>query len=191
MSKISKKQQQIVDTARDLFFRYGVKRVTVEEICQTAHVSKMTFYKYFTNKTELAKHIILQMFHEGWQRLDEVEAMSIPFPEKLQKMLDYKLDVTAQVSSDFIEEYLTMPFFEHERQKWLARVMQFLTDAQQRGDIRPEVRPEFILVMADKLQEVIEDARLKSLYPSYIELTRELWNFFYYGIVTRNPLETS
>ena len=83
-----------------------------------------------------------------------------------------------------------MPFFEHERRKWLARVMQFLTDAQQRGDIRAEIRPEFILVMAEKIQEVIEDTRLKPLYPSYIELTRELWNFFYYGIVTRNPSET-
>jgi AcrR family transcriptional regulator len=190
MPKTSKKQQQIVDTARELFFRYGVKRVTVEEICQKAQVSKMTFYKYFANKTELAKHIILEMFREGWQKLDEVEALPIPFPEKLQKILDYKLDVTAQVSSDFIEEYLTMPFFEHERQKWLARVMQFLTDAQQRGDIRCEIRPEFILVMADKIKEVNEDTRLKSLYPSSIELTRELWNFFYYGIVTRNPPET-
>ena len=43
----SAKSKLIVETATDLFMRYGVKRVTVEEICQTAKISKMTFYKYF------------------------------------------------------------------------------------------------------------------------------------------------
>ena len=40
----NKKKQSIIKASRDLFMRYGIKRVTVEEICETAGVSKMTFY---------------------------------------------------------------------------------------------------------------------------------------------------
>ena len=73
MSKISKKQQQIIETAEELFFRHGIKRVTVEEICQKASVSKMTFYKYFANKNDLAEHIILRIFEQVEEKLSNLE----------------------------------------------------------------------------------------------------------------------
>lgn len=189
VTRVSKKQKQIVKSGRELFFQYGVKRTRVEEICRKANVSKMTFYKYFTNKLTLAEHVVQAILDEGWQKLDEVEAMVLPFPEKLQLILDYKLSLAGQMSDDFIEEYLKMPFLERERQKWLGRVMQFLTHAQEKGEIRPDIRPEFILIMADKIQELVDDPRIKTLYPSYTELTREIWDFFYYGLVTRDPVE--
>ena len=182
-NKRSKKQRQIVKTAKALFLNHGIRRVTVEEICRKGNVSKMTFYKYFANKQELAEHIVREMIQEGWERLDEVEAMPIPFTEKLQHLLTYKLAVTAQMCNDFIEEWLQMPFLEEERKRWLQRVMQFITDAQKRGDVRAEIRPEFILIMAENMQKVVEDKRLSSLYADYTELTKEIWNFFYYGIV--------
>ena len=60
-NNMPEKYQQIVETATDLFMRFGVKRVTVEEICRTAQISKMTFYKYFNNKIELAEYIIFSI----------------------------------------------------------------------------------------------------------------------------------
>jgi AcrR family transcriptional regulator len=59
LSKLNlpRKQLQILKTGLDLFQRFGIKRVTIEEICQTANVSKMTFYKYFKNKNELVRFI--------------------------------------------------------------------------------------------------------------------------------------
>ena len=40
VKKLSKKQQQLVITAENLFKKHGIKRVTIEEICQKAGVSK-------------------------------------------------------------------------------------------------------------------------------------------------------
>jgi AcrR family transcriptional regulator len=185
MPKISKKQQQIVATAEELFFRHGMKRVTVEEICQKANVSKMTFYKYFPNKIELVKHLTHLMLERGEKKLNEVEAMPLPFTEKLRLMQEYKLELTAKMCPEFIEEFMYMGFSGSLRKEWIQRVMRFLTDAQQRGDIRSEIRPEFILVVIDKLNELVDDERLKNLYPNYVEFTREIWDFFYYGIVNR------
>ena len=53
----SKKIGQLVTTAQELMMRHGIHRVTVEEICSDANISKMTFYKYFKNKIELTKSI--------------------------------------------------------------------------------------------------------------------------------------
>ena len=59
----SKKKLQIVETAKDLFMRYGIRRVTIDEICRTAGASKMTFYKYFSNKIALLKEILCRLKH--------------------------------------------------------------------------------------------------------------------------------
>lgn len=48
---IRSKQRELIETAAQLFFKHGFKRVTVEEICRTAKVSKVTFYRYFAAKT--------------------------------------------------------------------------------------------------------------------------------------------
>ena len=55
MEKRSAKLQAILDAAKSLFWKHGIRRVTIEEICEVAGVSKMTYYKYFSNKTAIAK----------------------------------------------------------------------------------------------------------------------------------------
>ena len=184
----SKKYRYIVETAEELFFKHSAKRVSVEEICRKANVSKMTFYRYFSNKQELAEHIIRLMFEQGSAKLDEVEALEIPFTEKLQIILDYKLELVEKMSSEYIREYVHLvqgPM----AQQWMQRVMQFLQHAQERGEIRADVRPELIMLMADKYSELVDDQRVAQLYPDYTELTKSLWNMFYYGILPRNNEE--
>jgi AcrR family transcriptional regulator len=57
----NQKLQQIYSTAKSMFIRYGFKRVSIEEICREASVSKMTFYKFFSNKFDLLKFILEKM----------------------------------------------------------------------------------------------------------------------------------
>ena len=78
-NNIPKKQQQLIDTARELFCRHGVRRVTVEEICHRAQVSKMTFYKHFSNKLALVRYIRDLYVEEGFRKFDEIKALDIPF----------------------------------------------------------------------------------------------------------------
>ena len=57
----SKSYQAIIDTAKTLFMKHGMRRITVEEICREASVSKMTFYRLFTNKEDVAEIIIFEI----------------------------------------------------------------------------------------------------------------------------------
>ncbi len=80
------KKEQIVRTAEELFTRHESKRVTVEEICRQAHISKMTFYKHFANKVALVRHIRDVYVEEGFRKFDEIRAMAIPFARKIDCM---------------------------------------------------------------------------------------------------------
>ena len=182
----SKKYHQILTTAEELFFKYSTKRVSVEEICEKANVSKMTFYRYFTNKHELAERIIRIIFEEASAKLDNTAQRDIPFMEKLDIMLKYKLEFMERMSSEYIEEYIdrVQGTMMHA---WIQKVMGFLTQAQQRGEIRADIRPELIMYMADKLSETVKDKRILHVYSDdYSELTRDAWKMLYYGLLPRN-----
>jgi AcrR family transcriptional regulator len=187
VQKKSKKRAQIIKTAKNLFMRHGIKRVSVAEICNKAGVSKMTFYKYFSNKIELAEHIWRTLLEEGFNKLDEVDAMDIPLPEKIQLMFSWKQDFAANISDIFIEDILPINMDVEEYRK---RFIQFIVDAQKRGEVRSEIRPEFFIAVLDKLQELSFDEELVKSYPSYMEFNREIKDFFWFGIYARPDSES-
>jgi AcrR family transcriptional regulator len=180
--KYSKKQQQLEVTAENLFNQHGIKRVTIEEICRKAGVSKMTFYKYFDNKMGLVKHIWDNWIEEGFNKLDEINAMDISFPEKIERMFEWKRAFTSKMSIEFIEDFLHI---EGGVEKVRGRFFQFIIESQKKGDIRPEVRPEFIMAVLDKLYELARDENLMKKYPHFIEFNRELKDFLWYGLLPR------
>ncbi len=192
--KKSGKQSQIVETAEILFKRYGIKRVTVEEICSKAMVSKMTFYKYFPNKIELVKYIWNAWFEMGWSKIDEINEMSIPFTEKLRLMIEWKMEFISEMNPEIIEEYVHVAtelkvFMQENRQKSFYRFLDYFAGWQKNGDIRKEVRPEFLIAVVNKIQEMFNNDNLRKLYKDPSEFTHELHKLLFYGIVPRPGTE--
>jgi len=190
VQKKSKKREQIVETAKNLFMRHGIKRVTIEEICKKAGASKMTFYKYFPNKIELVKHIWKNMQDEGFNKLDEIDEMDISLPEKIQLMFSWKQEYVSNISDIFIEEILTIHMEHFDMEEYRKRFVQFIVGAQKRGEVRPEIRPEFFIAVLDKLQELAFDEELIRKYPNFIEFNREIKDFLWFGLYARPDLET-
>ena len=190
--KGSKKMDRIIETATDLFTEHGIRRVTIEEICHTAGASKMTFYKYFDNKIDLLRHIWERWFDEGYRALDEIDAMDIPFAEKMQKLIEWKMNLVSGMSPAFLDEVIhTSPelasFIEEMKAKNLSRFMKFVEMAQERGDMR-RMRPEFFLSVMNKMQEIIYDDRLAPIYPDRLEMIRDIHNFLFFGILPEHEV---
>ena len=183
----SNKVGLIIEAAQDLFPRYGVKRVSVEEICRKAKVSKMTFYKYFPNKIELMHHIWEEWIDEGIDLIDEIDAQDIPLPDKIQKMFEWKSDFMSRLGDEFIEEILRLNL---SIERSINRFRKFVINAQKRGEIRESIRPEFLMTVLEKLYELGKDEKLRSFYPGFIEFNREIKDFFWYGIMERDDFRS-
>ncbi len=76
------KKQQFLNTAQELFCKHGIRRVTVDELCETSGISKMTFYKYFKNKWDIGKTVIDIMFDKGLIYYHAMIVDDIPFLQK-------------------------------------------------------------------------------------------------------------
>jgi AcrR family transcriptional regulator len=186
---------QIINTANELFRRYGMRRISVKEICQKAEVSKMTFYKHFAHKKDLIKYILNDMFSSNIEIFNNLIASEIPFPRKIENTIRLKIEWNKTYSGEFFQDLLFNPDSDilqliHERRiESLEIVMKFLKDAQQKGDIRLDIRLEFILYILNKMYDMAKDEQLTHLYSDHTDLIAELTNFFFYGILPRKNVQ--
>jgi len=60
---MEKIKSDIINTASDLFKKYGLRSVSIDDVCKELHISKKTFYNYFKQKEELIEEV-LRNFHE-------------------------------------------------------------------------------------------------------------------------------
>lgn len=66
--------ERILTTARDLFYRVGIRAVGVDEIVERAGVTKPSLYRSFHSKDELAGAYLRRYEEEFWARFDEAVA---------------------------------------------------------------------------------------------------------------------
>ena len=104
MENRSEKFDAIVSAARSLFWKHGIRRVTIEEICQEAGVSKMTCYKYFSNKTAIAKYLIEDLFVTQVKAYKEIYNSDISYEEKVKKIIELKMSNAHEMSQELVDD---------------------------------------------------------------------------------------
>jgi len=188
MVKTSKKYGDIITTAKDLFWKHGFKRVSIEEICQKANVSKMTFYKYFPNKIELAKSIFNGVVVEAEKQFKKIMKEDTSADAKIRNLIQLKMDGTNNISPEFLQDFYTgaepeLKTYVEERTRlsWNILIEDF-KEAQLNGVFRKDFNPELLIKVQMKLFEILDDKSVTSMFNTKQELIMEFVNLMVYGI---------
>lgn len=187
----SKKYREIITASRELFWKHGFRRVTIQEICDKAGVSKMTFYKYFPNKIELAKTVFDIEVEKGMERVSQLMEEDISGEEMLKELILLKVEGTNDISREFMEDFYQdnepelKNFVEEKTKDAWTRLMSAWRCAQERGVFRADFKPEFLFRVSMKLQELINDEELVARYDSTQDFLLEFTRFIFYGISKR------
>ncbi|MCK9326503.1 MAG: TetR/AcrR family transcriptional regulator [Bacteroidales bacterium] len=189
--KENPKLKQLNEAALALFYRYGFRKVTVEEICQEASVSKMTFYKFYSNKMDVARYLVNELIEQGFRDYHDIMIAPGSFEEKVKEIIKMKLEFSGSVSQEFINDFLSSgdPEFTALIAKQSLRnfeqVLQDFTQAQQLGEIRQDLNLQFVFYFLNMMPEMLKDERYKMLFANPHDMIGELVNFFFYGILPR------
>jgi len=185
----NKKLQQLVDKAFDLFWKFGFTRVSIEELCKEAGVSKMTFYKHFKNKTDLVRFILHEMSEYSLKLYEDIMSEDIPFVEKVRKSVQLKLKQTENISEAFFNDFQRqndpelLKVVQEQRISNIKVVTDWYIKAQKDGDVRQDIKPEFIIYFLNHMMEMVKDDNLVNMYSDPQDLIMELTNFFFYGLL--------
>jgi AcrR family transcriptional regulator len=180
---IPHKKQQLIDSALYLFSKHGIRRVTVDELCRTAEISKMTFYKYFTNKWDIGRAVIDITFEKGLSYYNKMIQEDIPFSDKIEQILKITMIQINAFGATFIEDLTDKhsPLNTHfsAKQKAVSRLsIDFLNKAKNDGHIKKEIKIPFLLFILDRTTEFFNDPELISIMPDSKERGLELASLF-------------
>ncbi|HDQ15806.1 MAG TPA: TetR/AcrR family transcriptional regulator [Bacteroidetes bacterium] len=184
----SKKHRDILHTSKELFWKYGFKRVTIEEICEKANVSKMTFYRFYPNKLELAKSVFDMVIDNSIKDFKTLMKQDIPASEKMKGMLQMKFEGTNDISKEFLVDFYNNPdtevsgYIEKRTREVWSKIIEDLKKGQHEGWLRKDFKPEIILIFSQKIMELIKDENILKLYNTPQDLIMEIANLFTYGI---------
>lgn len=188
----SKKQASVLRTAKELFWKHGYKRVTIEEICKKAKVSKMTFYRFYPNKLVLAKAVFDMVIDNAILEFRELINQNISPSEKMRRMLQMKLEGTNDISKEFVMDFYNNPdlgvagYIEKRTSEVWQGIVEDFRRGQLEGWIRKDFKPELILVLSQKVMELVRDENAMKLYDSPQEFIMEIANFITYGIANHD-----
>ena len=82
-------KDRIQQKANDLFRRYGVKSITMDEIAAQLGVSKKTIYQYFSDKDELVEVIVKQTIEFAQQTCENNRNNSKDAIDELFQAMDF------------------------------------------------------------------------------------------------------
>lgn len=192
MDKLSNPNvKKMVRNARKLFFKRGIKNVSVEEICKKSGVSRMMFYRHFPNKDAIAIHIMGQLYDDTWKKFNEILEADMPFAEKVKQIAAVKMGMVEEYSTEFINEFLADEdselgkFMLKKRQESYEITRKIYTDAQEKGEIRKDIKIDLIMYAIEYVGEMMQNEGVQSMYPDMSELVHEVFALLFYGILSR------
>ncbi len=147
---MDKKLQEIIEKARNLSFTYGIKNMSIDDMCNKLGISKKTFYKYFKNKTDLVEKV-LEFERERFKSIfveydfEGVNAIDILLTVSKEIALRFK-DVTPSLTFELKKYYpeLYQKHFEARIDFIFEKIKINLTKGINQGIYRDDLSIELI-----------------------------------------------
>jgi len=96
-------KSKIAAAAKKLFFARGYCAVTISDIAAEAHVSRVTLFKYFGSKEDLASAVAHQITQERIVHSEEVMAdKSLSFRQKFDLMVSTKKEYRLSMNDELM-----------------------------------------------------------------------------------------
>ncbi len=151
-------QKQILKKSGEMFFKLGIRSVSIDDICHELGISKKTFYVYFASKDEL----VAQLLHvsidgmakkmEDWLRLHDFrQLISILLAQKEVSKNDVRC--VPQLVYD-LKKYYPQQFAEFQLRLFEVQkdyLKQYLEQGIREGLVREQLDVEMTAMLLAKL----------------------------------------
>jgi len=179
-----------METALKLFQKKGFKGVTVEEICRTSDVSKMTFYKHFLNKEDLVLQIIKKLYNDAIEEGKSVLNSSKPHRDRIADLLEWKIKLLDQFTPPMLLDMKDFDpsleiFIKQKSSESLSLLKDFIRDGQEEGVFRKNLNIGFLIHIFQILSNCFFSENLEQYFTSYEDYIREYLDFLFYGLADR------
>ena len=148
----------IIKTAGDMFFRLGIRSVSIDDICHELGMSKKTFYVYFASKDELVEQMLQANINYMASKMEDLLKTG-DFKQLVAKFIKHqeeeKNDVrrVPQLVYD-LKKYYPQQFAQFQRNCFKTQkeyIRRYLEMGQQAGLVRANLNIELVAGLFAKI----------------------------------------
>lgn len=178
----------ILDAGREVFKQFGLKRTSIDEICKKAEVSRMTFYRYYDDKIEIALAILYAEYRQIETQVAQVFSSSSSFQKKFEVLRGMNLNLHKKLGEMFINEAFAVnteprlkEFYKDIKTLRKNQIDQFLLQGQKEGCINPKLSLSFLHAMIQVIDELYFKNEIIELFPDVEQRAETLSEFLFFG----------
>ena len=188
----------IIKTAGELFFRLGIRSVSIDDICRELGMSKKTFYVYFASKDELIEQMLQANIDYIAGKLEELLVLHdfrklVKVFLKRQQELKNDVRRVPQLVYD-LKKYYPRQFADFqvkcfEMQK--GYLIQYLEQGMKEGLVRANLNVELTAVLFAKIHsDALRDfEQIEAQNHSMHQLSHEAMDIFVRGILSEEGMK--
>lgn len=188
-------KSRIIGGATTLFFAYGIRNISMDDIAKHIGMSKKTIYQYFEDKDELVYEFMQVGMQEQMADMKKIAASSENVIEELHKAMAKTREVFSQVN----------PLMLFELRKYHPKAWEFFNDCKE-GEMKEHIIKTMqkgikegvfranidVEILARMRLELVQLALDPKIFPSpqfnFVEVNLQLFEHFIYGIITLKGL---
>jgi hypothetical protein len=186
----------ILQHAEQLFFKYGIKSISMDDLSREMGISKKTLYSFVENKEELVMKVMQNFLHGDKCRVeDSLKNASNSIDEFIMMQMDNFSRMHELNSSTLYDIQKYYPqcwklFTEHKEKYIYAYMIQNLTKGQEEGLYRADLNAEIIAhIYINSIEILIQSGLEKFEKKSIVDLIREYVTYHLHGIVSEKGKE--
>jgi len=184
-------ENRIMQTAREMFFRYGFRSVTMDDICRSMGISKKTFYRCYSEKNRLVEELVKNTTEGNLSDICRITSQSEnaihEYILMMKHMADFFLGMNPVIFYDMVKYYPeAYGVFKQYRDK---QVFQVVEQNLERGIKEKLYRHDIPVRLLARLRiEEISMVFTPEIFNrneySIAQIHTELMKHFLHGIVT-------
>lgn len=184
-------QERIRQKANELFCRYGIRSVTMDEIATQLGISKKTIYQYYTDKDQLVDAVAVDEIKFSQESCLKDMAASANAIEEIFRVMEFVEVMFRNMNPSMmfdLEKYHPSgykKFLEHKNGFLFDMIKRNLERGIKEELYRPEINVD--IMTRYRLESMMLAFNAELFYPSKFnlaELQKEIIEHFLYGLAT-------
>jgi AcrR family transcriptional regulator len=184
-------KKRVIEKAQHLFFKYGLKNITMDDLARELGISKKTLYDSFNNKQEIISFITVKLIEEHELRCDKIEKDADNAIEEVLMYLDSVKSIFQQFNYKIIFEmkryYIeSWEIYRGYKMDFLSkRIKKNISRGIKEGLYRKNMNKEIVSKLRIEQMEIISNSAIFTSYKfNKKEVSRELFFQILYGMST-------
>ncbi len=176
-------QELIISTASRLFDQFGIRSVSIDNVCNELRISKKTFYNYFPQKEDLVEAVVVHQRKQQYDKFDKLCKNKNAIDSLILSIKDIRKTIGQEspVMCNDLEKYYPKVNEKYEQigqQEMRAGFARFLLQGIEEGYFRKDLDVEMISLfhsvqMKRTFEQMSQDSKKyskKRIFDFFIDL---------------------